>query len=66
MKAEHNTKLLESSWSQPSTWQLNLILCQVLHDFLDLLDIFGELGVIGLVSLRNLFYFAVSNSRGAC
>jgi hypothetical protein len=25
VKTEHNTKLLESSWSQPSAWQRNLV-----------------------------------------
>jgi len=61
MESKHNTKLLEPSWSQPSRSQRNLISCQVLHNLFDSLNIFWKFGIIGLVSLRDLFCEDISH-----
>lgn len=63
--AKHNTQLLEPLRGQCSRWQCDLVILQVLDDLLDSFDIFGELGIIRLVSLGRLFCSCLAcNSRG--
>lgn len=59
VEPENNAKLLETRGSEVSRWQGDLVLGQILHDLLDPLNVLGELGIVCLVSLLDLFYFLV-------
>lgn len=56
MEAENNAKLLETRWGKVSRRQGDCVLGQISHDVLDPLSILGELGIVCLVSLHDLFY----------
>lgn len=60
MEAKNNAKLLETSGSEISRCQRDLVFSQVLHDRLDSLNILRKLGVVCLISLDDLLYLRVS------
>lgn len=59
VEPENNAKLLETRGGEVSRWQGDLILGQILHDLLHPLNVLGELGIICLISLLDLFCFPV-------
>jgi hypothetical protein len=60
VETEDNAKLLETSRREITRCQGDLVLGQILHDLLDPLNIFRELGIVRLVSLDDLFYSNVN------
>lgn len=63
MHAKHDTQLLDSSRGESPGWDADIVLPQVLDDFLDSIHVFREFSIVCFVPLYYFFYYNLASSH---